>query len=415
MDEEFITMRRQRSNSLPYLDLSNITVRSAPNASLEDSEETAELKQQIEALNIELKSAHTEIENLLLENKQLTLQLQSKDKINKLYKEIESGTSTPISKRKHSIKSNITSYNMLEASRYILDINKKLCTNIPRKLLHTECTSPKLKNQDSNICNNINILKSLPNCADTCKDNPESNISASVSPSVLLTTTKKKLNVESIQQKKVIIMADEQGRGLRQKMQNLLGSQYKVHCTFKPGARLSDIIGQKVQSQNSLTENDYIIVLGGIHDKNPYECISYLYCFLNNLKCKANVLIGEIPKNFVLNERKLNSNLKMICNQFKNVTFINMDFSRYLPYKNYFTTHISQRLLKDILMIDYKIKYNIYMQKSKNNISSQYKNTLTRTSVSQSTQTETEYVIQATQAGVEYQNENENSDTCFRL
>ncbi|XP_059052346.1 uncharacterized protein LOC131846946 [Achroia grisella] len=222
-----------------------------------------------------------------------------------------------------------------------------------------------------------------------------------------------KLENKSHQEKKVIIMADEQGRGLQKKMQELLGSQYKVYSFFKPGARLSKIIDHCDLLQNSLTENDYIIVLGGINDRNPYECISHLYCFLNNLKCKANILVGEVPQNSVLNELKLNNKLKVTCNQFKNVTFVDMDFYRRVPFKKFYTTHISQRLLRDILKIDYKLKFAMYTKKIKNNLGLQINiNKLNKSYTSKATQTEIRNIVQATQ--VEVENQDAEPNTFFR-
>lgn len=76
---------------------------------------------------------------------------------------------------------------------------------------------------------------------------------------------------------RVVILGDGQGRGLRDVLQDLLGPEYAVVSYLKPAAALSNILqGHKTKISN-MTKNDYVIVLGGCSDKDPYDINIHLH------------------------------------------------------------------------------------------------------------------------------------------
>lgn len=68
----------------------------------------------------------------------------------------------------------------------------------------------------------------------------------------------------------------------------------------------------------------------------------------------TNVIIGEVPFNRYLNEKKLNYVLRFTCNRFQNAAFADMNYSQSRPYYNHFSLHVTRILLREILHIKYK-------------------------------------------------------------
>lgn len=150
-----------------------------------------------------------------------------------------------------------------------------------------------------------------------------------------------------------------------------------------------------------LDRNDFVIVLGGVNDKNPEETRIALINFLNNTK-NTNVMISEILFNTHLNERKLNYNIKFICSNYVHATYVDMNFSMYVPDYRFLPLHVCQLMLKDILRIGYKHNYDKYTKEK-----SQEKE-INPVLTDNFTQTEDKYLIQEKDNPL-------SSNTFFRL
>lgn len=163
-----------------------------------------------------------------------------------------------------------------------------------------------------------------------------------------------------MQQKKVIVLGDDQGRNIRY---TLLGNEFQVYCFWKPGAKTTDVL---INSYNfdSLTKNDYVIILSGTNDTNPLDFQIDLGVWFKSIK-HANIIVSEVPYNNNLNERSLNSSLHHVCNKY-NALFVNMGYSQSVPRRHrYLTVDICRYLLKEILHIDFKTKFVTYTEQNR--------------------------------------------------
>ena len=157
--------------------------------------------------------------------------------------------------------------------------------------------------------------------------------------------------------KKIVVIADDQGRHIQRTLQHLIEEKYKVTCFWKSGATLQDVLLSEHREISSLTQEDYVIVLGGVNDRSPslfQLCIGNFLCTTRH----TNVLFCEIPHNKCLHESKLNYELSFLCSKFVNAKYIDMEFSVCLPYKSLFPKHVCRFLLREILCNEYKILFN---------------------------------------------------------
>lgn len=102
-----------------------------------------------------------------------------------------------------------------------------------------------------------------------------------------------------------------------------------------------------------LTARDYILILGGINDSNPFRFKMCVSSWLNNIPF-ANILISEIPYNKHLNENKLNNELRHICTMFKNVTYIDMGYKNLIPPETVLSRNLCQFVSTEINCIERK-------------------------------------------------------------
>lgn len=69
--------------------------------------------------------------------------------------------------------------------------------------------------------------------------------------------------------KNIIVLADQQGRYIRNLLQDMVGPNNKVTCYSKPGAMLTDVLNGHAKVIKNLTKKYYIIVLASINDNRP--------------------------------------------------------------------------------------------------------------------------------------------------
>ncbi|CAG9789762.1 unnamed protein product [Diatraea saccharalis] len=269
-----VTIRKPiKCNSLNDISDSSMfdaTMMSLPDNTLNESQAFLDLNNKIVKLSTDLASAHQEIENLLDENNQLKTNLEHSQKLIGEYKKVQF-SSTPSSVYSFGKRKRRCFSSELKGTKLILplkspskeDIIGKSDTNNKYNEDHRKSDSQLYQATASDVKNSENI--NIPNL-------------------------KKEEST-----RRIIIIADQQGKGLYYKLQGLLGSSYKVTSFLKPGAKLCDVLKSCNTEIAKLSSDDYIIVLGGTNDKNPYEFQSNLTLWLNSTK-HTNVIVAGTRK-----------------------------------------------------------------------------------------------------------------------
>lgn len=103
------------------------------------------------------------------------------------------------------------------------------------------------------------------------------------------------------------------------------------------------------------------------NDNNPFDCISSLLLWLHSTTT-TNIIVCEIPKNKFLNEGKLNYEIKLLCKKIINCMYVDMNYSRQIPVRSFYSTYVCRSLLKEILHIGYKNEYNNYVMQNDINL-----------------------------------------------
>lgn len=306
-----------------------------------DQSYSVDLRREINEIKGKLNSADSEIENLNCENTKLKQVIQEQRRHIELLKKITCGTpqrknnSTPISRRILSMTVNTPRHSPLRLAKSSCIISPSACTSQQDK---PECNTD--IQSESRCCYVENQM---------CK---KSHRPISVEGPPIPTQSNKH---------KVIILGDGQGRGLRNILQNLLGSEYIVFSYLKPGAVLSEILECSKNEISTLTRSDYVIILGGCCDKNPYDIDINLHRWLSST-ANTNVIISEVPNNRFLKESKINYLLRFICKKYKNVLFMDMNYARFPPSRRNYVLNLARSLLKEILCIHYHFKASQYEQ-----------------------------------------------------
>lgn len=354
MDNELsshVTFRKpQRTSSLNDLTINNnnstlfdTTMLSLPNSSMEESNTiTKELQNRIENIQKELDSAHQEIENLNIENKNLKQEIIKCNKVIDLYKKVSvSDCKTPKSEKKKREK------------RIDTLIKSATQTTITPRKTNIVCVEQKIAGETQD---DIIIVEQKQISNNKINDNEDAKIR-------LISINKDDLNKKTVNEsqhvkRKIVILADEQGRNMQRILQKFVGNEYIVTCIWKSGARFQNILTIP-ESIVSLNNDDFIIVLGGINDTNPFDIESTVNRWLSQIP-KTNIIFCETPYNKYLNEKKLNYDLKFLSSKYKHVCFLNMNYSRYIPKRKYFALYTCRMVLREILKIDYAYKLGNY-------------------------------------------------------
>lgn len=210
--------------------------------------------------------------------------------------------------------------------------------------------------------------------------------------------------------RKIIVLADQQGKGTQHQLQYLVGTDFEVTCFWKSGARLNEVLNSMNNEVLKLTKRDFVIIIGGTNDMSPFKVEENLILFFNFAK-NTNIIVSEIPFNSALHEHKLNYNIKLLCNNYGHTSFVDMDYSRFIPRGNKFTISLCRYLLKDILCIDYKHKmkdFEVFKQNKKKLIAG---NT---TLVDKSSQTDFECIGNSTEIKISDYSNKKSLDDLFR-
>lgn len=162
---------------------------------------------------------------------------------------------------------------------------------------------------------------------------------------------------------RVIVLADQQGRGVQRTLQKLLNEDmYLVSCLWKSEATLTNILDTPNDDLLTLNKNDHVIIIGGCNDKNPFAFQLSVNKWLHALH-NTNIIFCQIPYNANLNVHKLNYELKFACTTAENAHYLDLEYQRYIPKGRYFTVSMCRFVLRQLLHIDYKNNYSTYYKK----------------------------------------------------
>lgn len=338
---------------------------SLPNLTILENSQISHLKYEIDYLKTELKSAHNEIDKLNIENsihKKTIEDLQKKFNIyNKLLSESPMKST---SSKKHLKKPNV--------GHYVLNNDNNIRKSKIENKKRVEKSS------------HLNLSKEnciLTTSTESIAKKVHEKTSYYLDKSII--TEKFDTVLTEIKPRKVMIFADEQGRGLAIKIKSLLGKLYNVQCICKPGANMEEVLKNIESYTKHFSKKDTVIILGGINDVNQYLLFSQLNHKLYFLT-KTNTIICQTPFNKHLDEKKLNYEIKFLAKHFENSIYLDMDYERYLPSNRNFVKYISQRLLKEILRISYQTDFQEYTKQKREQVNTEKQ----RSVCHQSTQTE---------------------------
>lgn len=338
----------------------NDTIRSLPYVTDGDSSLILFLKQQIDELTCELQSAHQEINNLNEENSNLQIKVNSQTKNIEILKKLTTEYTnnriirmTPKSKHK----------SMTPTYRDIRHICMKTPRTSPLNYLRT--LSPIKINLNDSLFREINeegpstptikkISAKFQPIIQPTQNKLENSETPHIDPLHNVSDFKKEARYETptakvyTSKRKVLILADQRGKHTRRILQGLLGNEYTVTSFWKPGATLGDILHSDNSEINNLNSNDYIIMLGGVNDYNPYEFKINLNTWLRKVT-HTNVIIPEITYNKHLNENKLNYELRYACSMYsKNVSNIAVNYSNCIPHNSLLKQNLCQLIMWEI-------------------------------------------------------------------
>lgn len=322
------------SNERSLFDTTMMSIQSIPDNSRDNSDILNELSEQIKTLTAQLMTAHQEIDNLNIENLRLKTDLQNSLKTTNAYKKI---CLTP--KRKITKTKPVSSH---KRQLYLQQTNVPFCNDYEQS-----------HNKETPITD-ISVADQTSSKLKQSKETPTPIISANYSDIEIIAR-------KESDKKKIVVLADQQGWKVRELLQKLVGPAYKVSSFWKAGARIEEVLKSQKEIISNLTMSDYIIIIGGTSDCNPHE---FKFSFENWCKSikNTNIIVTEVPNNRHLNEKKLNYELRFICSAFKNVTYIDMNYSLTIPRGIFFALNLSRSLLRQIINIDNARKYLEYQQ-----------------------------------------------------
>lgn len=391
---ENITLRKKIQRSESENDLKDVSDNIDLNATLLDSTSLSqqsinndddiytELKNELAILKQKLQSADNEIDNLNYENKHLKKKISEQNKQIDCLKKISQtynfnchqsdGHSSPttISKRMLNIKMRYPRVSPLHTYKNITCLSQgntpvsSRFTSFTKQDRQTTKKDFEINSHSNSIPDNTIIRKTI------LKEDDE------------IHTLQCESNKQDSSKRKyrIVILGDSRGRGLRRKLQELLGSSYIVTSFLKPNALFEDIVNSCKSEILTLTNDDCVILLGGCDDKNPEKLNTELNVFLKSL-AHTNVIVSEIPVNRFLNEKTLNYQFKFTCKKFINTIYMDLNYSKIIPKLGNFVNHLARCTLKEILSINYKQnfkKYNLSLQ-IKNNTNKLYRDIGTQT------------------------------------
>ncbi|XP_050560217.1 uncharacterized protein LOC126912395 [Spodoptera frugiperda] len=357
MELNNITMRNRcirrclSSASLESIDSSssNLSVKSMMDLSTYImTDEITQLQNSIQKLREELLSAHTEIEQLTLENSEIKIQLQNEIKKTEQLRKM----CTTFSHKKTVSSSTSLKLNRSQAIKQ-KTASRKLNLDLDFHTPKPSRNSTSLEFAGNNNNPPTTTSQPNPNIEDgekipspPCCDSRKTTKTTSPQTDISQPNSDKCLEESG----KILIFSDDQGQGTVQKLlknkHKLISDNYKVQSMTKPNAKTNHVLADCKHYTNLLSKKDHVIIMTGSNDSNPVEFLSEISIalhFLNN----CNVYVVNVLHNNYLNERKLNDQLKLITRNYNNCTFVETKPHNVLQQILY---HINVKLYYEIFL-----------------------------------------------------------------
>lgn len=400
----FVTQRKPRQNisqeqSESILDFS---YQSLPNIDTQNYQDLEDLRNENKKLKLNIDTAHTEIENMNLEIINLKKTIEEISKKNDFYRSLGLGdlnTGNKASPKRYFSpqyrKINPGNMKIGFPSTSQSNLTNAVVKQIDSNTFTTKNLSPLKSTNNMTISPQIQYYNETQNFKAVTRE-LEKNITIKVTRDEMPAKTNdanKVKNMATLSQnfckeekleKRVILFADERGRGLRTSISHLLGPGFIATTVIKPYASLEEVLTLSRSECMYLTENDYVIIMAGSNDRDPLNMQSVLYCNLKALR-HTNVIVCNVGMTTHLNESMTNECLKFVCSRFSNAVFVDIyDYVQKRTSLKFNKIEASRILQREIMRVDFK---QAYLRK---NIKNQIKPGLEKTNVA--TQTEAQEV-----------------------
>lgn len=353
---ENITMRAPRRliTSCDYQQnesvLLNISHQSLPSA-MENSEECNELREDNVKLRSELKMANSEIDNLSIEIMNLKHTLETTNKKLEFCKSVGLHQSVPF--RSTAAPGFFSpQYRRITPNTVQGGFPRRTPTEFTNRVVE-KITPIKLCPIELNDHVTTIQKELLPKTIrSTFKANEA--MASVLTQETKNTTNKTKPQHQSQPKRRVMILADEQGKGMRSILQESLGSGYIVESILRPNATMDQVMKSCLSLCNNYGRNDIVIVLGGSNDKDPLRMKSLLYYNLSiMLQCK--IIICKTVNSKHLNEEMINCTFRHICSRFTHTTLLGIskkDDKKYFGKYRLNRQYACQQLFEEIIRIN---------------------------------------------------------------
>lgn len=350
-----IDRSRLRNRSFNDLDDSKLSLSdcstlasSLPDLRSQDCEACEENQSIIESLKSQLESAHSQIDELMLENGVLQKKIIAQDlKIKQLAEIVTPGS-----------KTSVTTISSEKRSRKLR--KQKL---VPKKNLDfTDNDDPDKSFQDLDI-----VQMNMNHQLQTEKHDNNRSIIDSETQTESVPNDAVIYNIGNDNLKKIWIFGSQRCVGLAATIldtrKNTSYENYSVSSTTKPNASTEDIL--KDMENNPIGHKDKIIIGIGENDCNPVKIVSELYAVLKKYESNG-VIVLNVRKNIHLDENMLNSQLKILCNNFPNCKFV--ETFEPIEIVRYYHKLTARIINSAIDFMDYKDKYLqvLYRKNTKN-------------------------------------------------
>lgn len=288
-----------------------------------------EIKNQNRNLTLQLECANREVDNLMLGKLDLSKKLQESERVLKMYKSI-SGTELTRGTNRQRSPANIRYYTpQLKTCNCWRNVRKSpreltvgALTNLTKRnlIITSEPFSPdKLATTESLSKMDMASLVQKDNCA-----------KAAVADRSFNAGTLKSNSSYNYYKHRVCIFSDEQGRGFNKAIKKVLGEKYLVTSIIKPGATTYQIVNTIPSMCKDYGESDFIIIIPSRCDHDPVQLQSVLYCCLQAITLKANVLLLECFRSLYLNATMVNNNLRFLCSRFSSATYVKISTNSFM-------------------------------------------------------------------------------------
>lgn len=337
-----ITLRRAKTQlaiSINETDMSidtlDVTASSLPDISCENNNEQVNiLLEKIEEIQIQLNSAHAEIERLCLENRQLSINNRDLTKKNVLYKKLGNSpskfTSSKLSTPKNTKANNTTKHKetqteMLEPSQRLKKINlhKQCQTHIEPEKTDVQTQTLSLQTVPTNLPeqNHQHTTYQIPRITTTFKQNKLQNQDSNCKPKICILSTNKQNNVLTI-------------------AQDVLYKGSTICHYLSPKASIPHLLYGLQSKLKNFTMTDYCIIMLSNEDFTEGQSIQMvLDCIKKSLQIitHTNVLLYAPTYQYGFGKEKINQTIKTFNNllyndvQTYNYAYL-VDSNSYLTY-----------------------------------------------------------------------------------